>query len=205
MNLGEAVANIARKLGNRTDLDTAIANELRLAQTELEHAAQLPWFMLDEEQYADIEAGTERVELPIGFVREYEEGALWIENDDGTYDKVVKVHFDVLRQVESSGDDDEVPSYYSLVGSYFHLAPAPAAACRLRIICYTVEGTLTNDEDENGWLTYAPEVLLAKAGMRMSQYLAATNLYAMFQSQYVEAVKAMGVETTAREMENFEA
>jgi len=206
MNLSEAVSNIARKLGNRTDLDTAIAAEISLAQKELEAARSLPWFLLGEEQYLDIAADTDRVTLPTGFLREYEEGALWIEDaSEGTFTKLTKVHFDELRRVVSTEEDDEAPAYYSLAGQYFHLAPPPATSTRLRIICYTAADALAEDEDTNAWLTYNPELLLAKAGMRMAQYLQNTGAYSMFQSQYVEAAMAQEKENVARKMENVEA
>jgi hypothetical protein len=49
MNFGEAVTNIAKKLGNRTDLDESIKAEIKLAQAELEASRTLPWFLLQEE------------------------------------------------------------------------------------------------------------------------------------------------------------
>lgn len=208
MTLSEVVANIARKLGNRTDLDAAIADEVRLAQIELEAARQLPWFLLDEEQYIDIAAETDRLALPTGFLREYEKGALWrYDADVGKYQKLVKLALDDLRDVtaDTEDDSDTVPMYYALAGKYFHLAPVPGDTVRLQILCYTRDDTLTLDGDTNDFLTYNPELLLAKAGMRMAQWLQNPGAFAMFQSQYVEAATAQEAQNTAREMENFEA
>lgn len=205
MNYGEAVANIAKKLGNRTDLDASIQSEILLAQAELEAAVTLPWFLLGPEKYIDIDAATDRVAIPTGFIREYEDGALWVEDTTtGDFTKLTKTHFDILRQVESTGESDEVPEYYTLAGGYFYLAPPPAAQTRLRIMSYNAADTLAAAADTNAWLTYNPEMLIAKAGMRMAQYLRSVELYGMFQSQYVEAAAAQEKHNVAREMENFE-
>lgn len=206
MNFGEAVANIAKKLGNRTDLDDSIKAEIQLAQGELEAGRTLPWFLIQSEQYTIVAANAKTVALPTGFIREYEDGALWIEDADaGTFEKLEKVHLDDLRAVEGSGDEDQAPEYYALAGLQFHIAPAPIADTRLRIMCYTAAGALAADADTNVWLQYTPEVLLAKAGMRMAQYLRSTELFIMFQSQYTEAMQALEHSTVARAMENFEA
>jgi hypothetical protein len=207
VNYGEAVANVAKKLGNRTDLDASIQAEMLLAQVELEAARTLPWFLLSAEQYTDIDAGATSVEVPSNFLREYEEGALWLEDTTATnsFTKLEKTHFDTLRRVESTGESDEVPAYYSLVGNQFFLAPPPAEAARLRIIFYERAATLASSTDTNDWLTHNPEILISKTGMRMAQYLRSTELFAMFQSQYIEAVQAQEQANVAREMENFEA
>lgn len=208
MNFGEAVTNIAKKLGNRTDLDESIKAEIKLAQAELEASRTLPWFLLQEELYTTIAAGDKRVQIPSDFLREYENGALWVEDTDaGTFTQLTKVHFDDLRRVELiTSDDDEnaAPTYYALAGTFFHIVPAPAEATRLRIMCYRRADELTDPSDTNLWLDNNPELLLAKAGMRMAQYLRSTELYAMFQSQYTENMTSQEQANVAREMENFE-
>ena len=208
MNFGEAVANVAKKLGNRTDLDASIKSEMQLAQAELQAARTLPWFLLAEELYTTVDAGATSVSVPDDFLREYEEGALWIEDTTSTpsdYTRLTKVSLDDLRTVEATGESDEAPAYYSLVGNYFYLAPPPAASTRLRILCYRTADALSADADTNVWLSNTPEVLISKTGMRMAQYLRSTELYSMFQAQYMEAMQAMEHSTVARGMENFEA
>lgn len=205
MNLGDAVTTIAKRLGNRTDLNTRIKAEMVLAQAELEAARTLPWFLLDAENYVDLAADTERVSLPAGFIREYENGALWVEDTtDSTYTKLQKVALDDLRSVVSY-EEDKVPAYYALAGRYFYLAPKPEAVTRLRLMFYGAADALTLDADTNAWLTYTPELLIAKTGMRMAQYLRSPELAAMFQAQYAEAAQAMEHADVARDMENFEA
>jgi hypothetical protein len=208
MNFGEAVANVAKKLGNRVDLDDSIEDEMKLAQAELEAARSLPWFLLSEELYTTLAAGATSGTVPSDFLREHEDGALWLEDTTATpstYTKLVKVSLDDLRTVEATGDSDESPAYYSLVGGNFYVAPPAATDKRLRILCYRRADTLTVDADTNVWLDNTPEVLISKTGMRMAQYLRSTELYAMFQSQYMEAMQAMEHSTVARGMENFEA
>lgn len=206
MNFGEAVANVAKKLGNRTDLNSSIETEMQLAQAELEATRTLPWFLL-KEFYTDLSASAEKVEVPTDFLREYEEGALWLEDattTPSTFTVLQKTSFDTLRGVETSGESDEVPTYYSLVGGEFHLAPISASAERLRIVCYVRGDALASSTDTNVWLDNNPEMLIAKTGMRMAQYLRSTELFAMFQSQYIEAVQSQEIVNVAREMDNFE-
>jgi len=199
------VAYVARRLGNRTDLDTAIQAEMKLAQAELEAARTLPWFLLDTELYTTItDDDTTDLAVPEDFLREYESGALWVEDaTTGDYTQLMKISLDDLRRVVA--DDDETTYYYALAGGRFYLAPAADADTRLRIMCYRAADTLSADADENVWLTYNPELLLAKTGMRMAQYLRSPELFAMFQSQYTESAMAQEQANVAREMENFEA
>jgi hypothetical protein len=210
MDRDEAVAYIARRLGNRTDLDSAIANELALAQTELEHSPLLPWFLLDSELYTTLATGTTRVELPAGFLREYEEGALWTVNaDESEWTALQKVPIDKLRQLHTlyssqETDSETAPLYYSTDRTYFHLTPPPAADVTLRILCYTADSTLPTGDSTNDWLTHAPEILLAKTGMRMSQYLQNATAYQVFAGQYAEATRALEVSTVAREVSGSE-
>jgi hypothetical protein len=204
VNFGEAVANVAKKLGNRTDLDSSIEAEMQLAQVELETARMLPWWML-KEYYTDLAADATKIEVPTGFLREYEEGALWVEDTTAsTFTVLQKTSLDVLRRVEATDESDEVPEYYALVGMEFHVAPPAASQTRLRIVCYTKGETLANPTDTNVWLDNNPEMLIAKTGMRMAQYLRSTELFAMFQSQYIEATQAQEIVNVAREMDNFE-
>lgn len=205
MNFGEAVANVAKKLGNRTDLNTSIQAEIQLAQAELEASRTLPWFLLQEELYTTVAADATSVGVPSDFLREYEGGALWIEDaSTGKFTRLTKVHFDDLRSVEYD-EEDTNPTYYALAGGNFYLAPPPAADTRLRIMCYRRAETLSDDADTNVWLDNNPELLIAKAGMRMAQYLRSTELFAMFQSQYSENMSSQEQANVAREMENFEA
>lgn len=205
MNFGEAVANVAKKLGNRTDLDDSIKAEIQLAQAELEASRTLPWFLLQTEMYTTAAADATYVTTPEDFLREYEGGALWVEDTStGDFTKLTKIHFDDLRAVEYD-EEDTNPTYYALAGGNFYLAPPPAADTRLRIMCYRKADTLSDDADTNVWLDNNPELLIAKAGMRMAQYLRSVELFSMFQSQYSENMTSQEQANVAREMENFEA
>jgi hypothetical protein len=205
VNFGEAVDVVAYRLGKRTDLDTYIKTEMQLAQKALEAGPLLPWFLIPTDQYTTLVAGEKRLTLPTGFLREYEDGAVWRLDTDCNFHKIEKTHVDVLREVDSDAvEADEKPAYYQLAGSFFHFAPTPEVDTTILLLFYAAAADLSADTDTNVWLDNAPEVLICKTGMRMAQWLRSTELFAMFQAQYVEAMQGLDRANTARYMENFE-
>src|SRR5688572_12731232 len=88
MTRDEAVALIAFRLGDRTDLNDRIIAEMRLAQTELELGPTLPWFLLTEMATATLYEGDDTMALPADFLREVDEdeSALWFYKVDADSD-----------------------------------------------------------------------------------------------------------------------
>jgi len=199
-----AIASIARRLGNRTNLDSAILTELQATQVTLEedHAIR-PWFLLTEIASATTTASEERVQLPTDFIGEYEYGTLyvydssaedpWIELAKDDYDDLVAYHKGATGQ----------PQSYALTGNYFRLFPTPDAAYTLKMLYYKKDTTLDSDI-ENQWLKYAPELLISETGKRMAAYIQNKISYAMFEAEAERALKRLLVQNTSREVTNSE-
>lgn|SRR3990167_2641242 len=171
MNRDTAVSLLKGRLKRASDtaLDTTIISEMQFVQgTVLEGAINLPWFLLSENQTASTTIDEERISLPVGFLREYEEGALWVQNDDGTWKELIKDDYDALANRFTTNGK---PRYYALDGEYFRLKPTPDAVYALKIRAYVADSVLSTNI-ENQWLLYATDLLIAETGFIMaSRYL----------------------------------
>lgn len=178
MDRDTAITIVKRRLGQRSDnLDTQIIDEMDNVQLELEMNPVLPWFLLSEDQSASTVVDEDRVRVPTGFLREYEDGALWVYDSDADvpWALLVKKPEDMLRK--SLGDTLDAtgqPLYYALSGPYFRLAPVPDAVYTLKIKCYeadTLPNDFANGADTNGWLTNASQLIIAETVLTMAQHL----------------------------------
>lgn len=199
-----AVATIARRLGNRTGMESDIIAEMQLAQTTLESDATIrPWFLLTEIASTTATAGEERLQLPSNFLAEYEEGTLFVY--DGTLDdpwvELVKCPFDDNVKVAKGASGK--PESYSLTGDYFRLFPTPDAAYTMKMLYFKQDTTLSSDV-ENQWLKYAPQLLIAETGITMAAYLQNKIAHAMFSGLRDLERKRLLVENTSREVTNEE-
>lgn len=178
MNKSDAVDIVAYRLGNRTDLDTRIGQEMSLVQeTRLERSElPLPWFLLTENAYIDTVASEQRLPVPSNFLREYENGALWyyVSGADVEWTMLCKDSEQILRA--ALGDTLSAtgkPSHYSLTGDYFRLYPVPDAVYRIYMKYYAQDTLITavSDTAENSWLKYAPDLLISETLLKMSRQL----------------------------------
>lgn len=177
MNKGDAVQEVAYRLGNRTDLDTRIGAMMDQVQENfLEKGTVLPWFLLSEDSTKSTVASEERVAIPGDFLREYEGGALWVYDSSLTkpWVKLEKHPHDMLRDMLGQQLTLEgKPRAYSLSSDYFRLAPIPDAAYILQMKYYkkdTLPSTLA-DNETNLWLTNASEMVLSWTAVKMARQL----------------------------------
>ena len=189
--LADAVDTIGYRLGNRTDLDDRIAAEIRLAQVELEQGPDLPWFLVSEVAYATTSAGEERLGLPSDFLREYEEGCLWLYDADQSipWIQLGKESLEDLRAATEQEliDPSGAPTHYAVSGGYFRLFPTPDDTYTIKMVYYKKATTLTADADTNDWLTNAPEVLISEAGLKMAAHIKDASAMQAFQMTYDRA------------------
>lgn len=187
MNRGEVIDEIAYRLGNRTDLRNRIIDSMDQAQRYvLERQTVLPWFLISENLATDTTPDEPRLEVPHGFLREVEEGAVWRwaepEDDSGKpWVELVKQPHDKLRS--ALGEDNVMPwkgkpTHYALIGKYFLLAPVPDAVYRIYTRAYQEEllpSELASDSKTNGWMEYEAELLVAETVVRMGRHLQFTS------------------------------
>lgn len=165
----DAVALIRTRCSNRaTDvlLEQTIVAELKMAQTELESALVLPWFLLTEIETAETIAHDERLKIPSDFIREpEEETSLWyykVSDEGDPWKELDKDAYDKLK-VKYSAQEGE-PKAYALVGSYFRLKPTPDAIYPIKMIYYGRDVPLATNI-ENKWMKQCPDLMIAKAGL----------------------------------------
>lgn len=169
---------IKTRLGNRTDpgIDDLIANELELAQFQLENDPDFtPWFLLTENATYQMEPAEQRVPIPTDMIQEYEEGALFYGNTP-----LKKRDYDLL--VEFFKDSTGLPQAYSLVNDYFVVFPIPDQNYEIRMTYYAKDSRITSlgDNDENQWLIYAPDWVVALAGAPVARYIKDAEAASMF-------------------------
>lgn len=165
------VATIAKKLGDRTDLDDAIIAEMQMTQEfRLEQGGKFqPWFMITEDSTILTQVNEPRIALPANFVAEVEESGLWYLNEMANkWTPLVKTAEDEGRYyIAGTG----APQYYSVIGDRFTLHPTPDAVYTLRMRYAAKQPALTTNI-ENNWLKYASDLVM----FDVCQHIAAENL-----------------------------
>lgn len=204
---GDKVINLLMsRLGARTDAITRASCllEMELAQTRFESEAFLPWFLLSEDATVNTVADERRIEVPADFLREHDDGHLFVLGADGKYTALAKGDYDTLLNDYGFDGTGEYPEAYSLVGDYFALFPIPTQIVQLRLSKYFARDVAPLDEGtENKWLKHVPQLLLADTGLVMaSQHLRDADVIQMFSAQRTEAYQALMNFNTAREEAN---
>lgn len=198
-----AVSVIANRLGQRTDLDSQIIAEMQLAQVRLEHKPELPWFLLKASSALATTATSREVTLPTDFLREDEDGTIWLTTTAGTLVKLVKDDYDKL--LDSTWLDEEgQPSHFALKGGKWYMFPEPQLVYALSTFYYG-KATVLSTDIENSWLANAPELLIAETGLRVARFLRDPEYVSLFQSDITEATRDLITENEARKQAAREA
>jgi len=210
MTRDEAVDTLMRRLGNwpNTDLrDTIIAEMVVTIQDTLEQEPMfLPWFLLSEVYTGTTTAGEERLELPPRFLQEYEDGALYIVNTDGSKSPLVRDDLDVITSRYSGSGK---PTHYDILGDYFILRKIPDDEYSIKIRFYqgddsTLDGTYGDSNNvENVWLKWAANLVIAETGVVIaSQYLQSERMAQMFMIQAEKAKNRLIAKDTLMQESN---
>lgn len=208
----KAVAEVKRYMGFRQDGDTDIIDWLQLGQNNLEHnwpTRPLPWFLLTERQGTSTVSEEERVAIPTGFIEEWEDDGMWVVDENGGEHLLCKYDADDLRRYQQSRTNyntqtiiPSIPVQYALTGSYFRLFPKPQQVWTLKMISYCEDSLLDDNDDENGWLKYAPYVLIGWAGERFAAAARDGNALGVFTQMKTSAMAALDVQSMERQMVN---
>lgn len=153
-------ALLAQRLGNRQDLIPRMETEVLLLQEiRLEQNVWLPWFLETEMAWTTTTPGEERVQLPVDFLGEVEEQALW-RVDDTRLVPIQKMDYDdMLVRFPMEG----TPRAYAVGNGYLFLRPVPTEEITLRMRYLARAEPLTSNI-ENVWLKYASDVVIAELG-----------------------------------------
>lgn len=205
MTLDEAVDQMKTILGFRTDLATKGPTELGKAQNYFERQPVHPWFILSENSTILTNLSDRRVTLPTGFIDEYEDGALYYDPQDGSdiiplekadYDQLV---FDVGTEAEG------VPAFYSIDGLYFNIFPySTTDRYQLQMKYYKQDSPISglSGSQTNQWLTYAPECLIARAGLILATGYRDNVALARFAAMEQEARQLLNIQNDDRKYTN---
>ena len=199
----DAVSRIQNLLGYTTARTAEIQNALQDAQLELEQDAYLPWFLLTDAsvptQLVTV-ASSRAVALPTGFLREYEDDALYYLNADDEFIPLEKDELEYLNTtfLATSG----VPQAYAITLSSFIIFPLPDAVYNLRINQYYKADAILSSNITNQWLTYTHELIIGEAGMKIAPGLRDSAGISIFKSMAIRGKKRLISGSEAREHAN---
>jgi hypothetical protein len=141
--------------------------------------------------------------VPTGFIIEDDDSLMEVQNSTGGWSEVVKGNFDEC--VDYYRGQSGLPVKYALRGKYFIFFPTPDAAYTIRTSCYLADtsvGGLASGET-NEWLTTAPDLLVAKTGMRVATYIKDQEALAAFNNDFGMAKSRLSILHTARKEANM--
>jgi len=204
MLLSAALTLLKFRLGSRTDadLDVLIPLEMDQTQFELERGGEPPWFLLSSETTLTTVAATREVAVPADFLLEADDDSLRYIDANGGVTELEKGEYDA--SILYWGDTQGAPAGYTLTGQEFQIFPLPDAAYTLKLR-YFAQDTLPSTMAvgaTNLWLTWAPDLLMARTGRRLASYLRDTELLAVFAQEEILAQTRLRNETIAREETN---
>ena len=205
MTRDEAVARVQQGLGFRDDLQDVIVGALKEAKRVLESGRSLPDFLLRVAQPLAVPAGNVDVPLPVGFIREWQEEALWYVSAVRP-DKVLwleKVDFNIGKSRFQNADAGP-PRAYTLRGPGITFWPARDAAYTLNWSYYKKSVDLSTNVANNEWLDddTVPECLIGRAGMIVASDLEDTTSFQKFASMYNTAWNSIVSEDQLVDEEN---
>ncbi len=167
-----AVAIVAQRLGNRTDLDTRIVTEMQQVQSELEQGKFLPWFLIYTDTALANEASqTDTILEPTGFILPVDDVEL--EYLDSVHTKWLVVHklasYDMLQSANISQFNYNA-QMYAVRGSDMILFPDPGKVLSFRWSYYKAALSLATNI-ENSWLEKASELVIALTCLKLASTL----------------------------------
>ena len=193
MNRAAAITRVKRGLGFRSDLDDEIASALQEAQRLLERGRTLPYFLLQESQNFAVTSGSAEISLPTGFLREKEDERFYYSNSDDELIFLEKLAFDIIKGRFPDTVEDGAPLAYCIRKSTVLIKPDRDTSYTLIWSYYKAADALTSNI-ENAWLEEeygAPEVLIGKAGMILSEDLGDAIALGRFTKMFSEGWAGM--------------
>jgi hypothetical protein len=199
MRRDEAVFLIQSRFGGMEGEEDRIIAELQFAQELYERSVKKPWFLVTTGLRDVTEQGsTSLVGLDPQFLQEYEPGSVWMKPSPTTVKLLQKLSFDIGMNRRGTG----MPTHYDLIGDQLHVFPVPDQTYELIIRYYGKDERLHGDI-ENKFLQYAPDLLIARAGLNIAKY-AEPSMLQVFQMDEQEAHARLVAENEARIQANLD-
>jgi len=182
MTRDQVVDAIMRRLGNRTDTQNTLRNniikEIAHAQENvLELQPELPWFLLEEITSMVTVANQEYADLDSNHLAFWEEtGGFWRQNSDGSETQLIIDDWDVIKAkyVNTTVVTDlyNAPRYGCILGARLYMRPIPDAVYTIKYWQYSkADTTGLNGTYGDGnasattlWTVNAAEWLIGEVG-----------------------------------------
>lgn len=178
----DAVKIIMDRLGNRTGLESLIIRHMMAAQHMLQSKPTLPWFLV---RLWDFSTSQPYETVPEHFIREVEDVSPLMILDGSVYRPLEKLDYDFLSTSEDYAGQGK-PSAYALHGGMLHFFRRPDRQYQFRLMYYGADASLSSNV-KNRWLTHAPDLLIATAGLYVARSLRDLEAAALFEKDYVQA------------------
>jgi hypothetical protein len=202
----EAVARVRAGLSFRTSsttLNNEIVEALQKSQRLREMGKTLPWFLKEEDDSLSFTANDPEIPLPTGFLREIADENLWWDGDsDDDRRELQKIDFAQGKRLYVNTTDTN-PVAYALRKSSLWLFPTPDFSGTCTWSYYKADSLLTADDSENSWLLYAPDLLIADAGVIVAADLEIESAVSKFQALARREEMALFGDIIERELENY--
>lgn len=179
MKGSEAVAILQQRFGGMSGQEARVLLEMKLAQTELEHAEPKPEILFKAVSDIEVNSGG-YFDVPSDFLREYEENdhsdertsSLWCRSLDGaSWAPLERNRYNLLNQ--RFGGQRGKPKYYDLLGNRTFLFPIPADGDTYTLSAFWyVSQPPVQEDTENAWLKHYPDLLIARTGVKMTLFTA---------------------------------
>lgn len=170
MTRDEAVSRMKETL-QRDDIDDRLARALQEAQRHREQGTSLPPWLV-ERATINLVAGTATVALPSDFLRETDDETMRY-TPDGTDSPafVYRKYYNDAVAAYASSDPSGPKVFVVRFPTDILFFPVPDDDYVLSWSYYKRGDFLATGSDTNEWLTYAPELLIAEAGVRIARTL----------------------------------
>ena len=184
---------------NRTDLNAPAILELGLLQaTQFEGAPFLPWFTEYVDNNQVITANVETLATPTGFIREVDgAGLFYLDASSGKYIALPKDDYDnLVANLDPTGD---TPQGYAIIGDSYYFRPVPTQGFSLKLIYNKREPDAGAANIENGWLKWAPDLVIGALGFVLATtYLQNPAQAQPFDTMRKEAIQRLNIMHEAR-------
>jgi len=165
----------------------------------------VPWFLESEWSESATVVDDERLELPADFIQEIEDQVVQFKPDASSRWKTIpKKRADELEYLSEDIENPVgFPRAYSLQNNYFIFAPTPDQIYPIRMKYFKRDVPFNLVTDENKWLRFAADWLMAETGQILAaQHLHDDELAVKFQMQVASAKQRVYTMHEAREHAN---
>ena len=205
MTFNQLIGTLIVQFGNRLDLRERFCGELEFIKefTLEDDPSFTPYFLLEDVENFAFTADVQTYALPTGFIKEYEYGFIFQDDDTTPLIKESK-EFNQIFHVENDGtvSTGEKPTHYSIVGSKIYLYPTPSIAGNVRIQYYKKTGRIKGD-DTNPWLTDGGDWMLNEVGSVVAQEIQNTELALLFDARAQRSRRRLMGKTEERHSMNM--